>query len=143
MTDASVPTPPQQVASPAGLSANDWANMEELMRAAQYQTTWQVEGGEWAYRAPNPAHGLSLAFAGDGFTATRHGDEGEPLGAFGLRFAAYGDHTFTSPISRDGLTARRERVEYHWSRDVIEWYINSADGVEHGLTLAAPGNVLA
>jgi len=135
---ASAPAAPQQAAPPTGLSAGDWASMQEQMQAAQYQVTWQVQSGEWAYRAPNRAHDLSLAFAADGFTATRYGDEGEPLWNFGLSLTAYGEQTCPAAIARTGLRASRERVEYHWSRDVVEWYANSAEGVKHGLALAAP-----
>jgi hypothetical protein len=135
---AVAPAAPQQAALPAGLSAGDWASMQDLMEAAQYQVTWQVQDGEWAYRAPNPAHDLSLAFAADGLTATRYGDEREPLWEFGLALVAYGDHAFTFPINRGDLTAHRERVAYHWDDRLTEWYVNSAEGVEHGLTLAAP-----
>jgi hypothetical protein len=135
---AGAPAAPQQAALPGGLSAGDWASMQDLMEAAQYQVTWQVQDGEWAYRAPNPAHGLRLAFAADGLTATGYGDEGEPSWDLSLSLVAYGGQTFPAAIARSGLRGSRERVEYHWSRDVVEWYVNGAEGVEHGLTLAAP-----
>ena len=108
------------------------------MEAAQYQVTWQVQGGQWAYRAPNRAQGLSLAFATDGFTAARYGEEGEALWEFGLALAAYGDEEYPSVINQEGLKASGGRVEYRWGGGVTEWYENSPAGVEQGLTLEAP-----
>jgi hypothetical protein len=123
---------------PESLTDDDWATMQNLMREAQYQFTWQVSDGTWAYRAPNHAHDLSLSLAADGFHAARYSPKGEPMWDFGLSLAAYGEQAFPAAIARAGLRGRRERVEYHWSRDVVEWYVNSAEGVKHGLTLAAP-----
>ena len=51
---------------PQGLTAGDWATMQDLMREAEYQFSWQVSDGAWAYRAPNRAHDLSLSLAVDG-----------------------------------------------------------------------------
>ena len=123
---------------PQGLTAGDWAAMRDLIREAQYQFTWQVSDGTWAYHAPNRAHDLSLSLAADGFHAARYGPGGEPLWDLYLSLAAYGGQTFPAAVAEGGLSGSRERVEYHWSRDVVEWYVNSAEGVEHGLTLAAP-----
>jgi hypothetical protein len=130
----------------AGLTAGEQATILDLIRQADYQFAWQVsDDGEWAYRAPNRANDLSLSLAADGFHAARY-REGEILWDFGLSLAAYGTpfdsaqgaQTFPAAIAEGDLVGDRERVEYHWSRDVVEWYTNSADGVEHGLTLAAP-----
>ena len=123
---------------PEGLTADDWAAMRDLMREAQYQFTWQVSDGAWAYHAPNRAHDLSLSLSADGFHAARYSPEGESLWDLRLSLAAYGGQTLPAAIAGAGLSGSRERVEYHWSRDVVEWYANSAEGVEHGLTLAAP-----
>jgi hypothetical protein len=143
---AAVDQPDAGTTTPAGLTDGEWVTMQDLIRQAQYQFTWQVSDGMWAYRAPNRANDFSLSLAVDGFHATRYNAAGEPLWDFGLSLAAYGEpfglaqdqQTFPAAIAADGLVGSRERVEYHWSRDVVEWYTNSAAGVEHGLTLAAP-----
>jgi hypothetical protein len=123
---------------PAGLTAGDQATMRDLIREAEYQFIWQVSGGVWAYRAPNRAHDLSLSLAADGFHAARTSAAGEPLWDVSLSLVAYGEQAVPAAIAGDGLNGSRERVEYHWSRDVVEWYVNRADGIEHGVTLAAP-----
>jgi hypothetical protein len=97
-----------------------------------------VSDGVWAYRTPNRAHGLSLSLAADGFHAARYSAGGEPLWNFGLSLKAFGEQAFPAAIAEGGLVGSRERVEYRWSRDVVEWYTDSVAGVEHGLTLAAP-----
>jgi hypothetical protein len=121
-----------------GLSSTEWSSMQDQMRAAQYQFTKQVSDGVWAYRAPNRAHDLSLSFNRDGLHAVRYNMEGEVLWDFGLSLSSYGEQNFPAAIAEDSLSASRERVEYQWSQDVVEWYLNSPEGVEHGLTLAAP-----
>ena len=73
---------------PEGLTAGDWAAMQDLMREAQYQFTWQVSDGAWAYRAPNRAHDLSLSLSADGLHAARYSPEGEPLWDLRLSLAA-------------------------------------------------------
>jgi hypothetical protein len=123
---------------PEGLTADDWSTLQDLMREAQYQFTWQVSDGTWAYRAPSIAHDLSLSLATDGLHAIRYDAEGEPLWDFGLSLTTYGEQIFPAVIADGGLSGSRERVEYYWSREVLEWYVNSSDGIKHGLTLAAP-----
>jgi hypothetical protein len=112
--------------------------MLDLVREAEYQFTWLVSDGARAYHAPNRAHDLSLTLAADGLHAARYSEEGELLWSLGLSLAAYGGQTFPTGVGEGRLRGNREGVEYHWSRDVVEWYVNSADGVEHGLTLRAP-----
>ena len=80
--------------------------MQDLMREAQYQFTWQVSDGAWAYRAPNRAHDLSLSLAADGFHAARYSAEGELLWDLGLSLAAYGEQTFPAAIAEGGLSRR-------------------------------------
>ena len=79
---------------PEGLTAGDWATMQDLMREAQYQFTWQVSDGAWAYHAPNRAHDLSLSLASDGLHAAHYSADGEVLWDLRLSLAAYGEQTF-------------------------------------------------
>jgi hypothetical protein len=134
---ARVDQPDAETTALAGLTAGEQATILDLIRQADYQFAWQVIDGKWAYRAPNRAHGLSLSLAADGFHAARY-REGEMLWDFGLSLATYGEQTFPEILAERDLVGSRERVEYHWSPDVVEWYTNSPDGVEHGLTLAEP-----
>jgi hypothetical protein len=81
---ARVDRPDAGTTTPAGLTDGEWATLQDLIRQAEYQFAWQVNGdGEWAYRAPNLAQGLSLSLAADGFHAARY-REGEPLWEFGI-----------------------------------------------------------
>jgi hypothetical protein len=70
--------------TPTGLSNQEWSSMQAQMQLAQYQVTWQTQDGVWAYRAPNLALGLALAFGDDGSTATRYAN-GRLAWQFGLR----------------------------------------------------------
>ena len=122
---------------PDGLSAGEWGSMQEMMAEAEYQFTWQMSDGGPAYRAPNRAHDLSLALTAEGLYASRYGVDGERLWDWGLSLVAYGEQTVAT-IDKTNLRGLRERVELHWSQDVVEWYVNGTEGIEHGLTLAAP-----
>ena len=97
--------PDAETTALAGLTAEDQATMQDLIREAQYQFTWQVSDGVWAYRAPNRAHDLSLSLAADGFHAARYSAEGELLWDFGLSLAAYGGQTFPPPSRRTAWSA--------------------------------------
>lgn len=112
---------------PAGLSDAEWTRIQEQMRLAQYQVTWQVRDGAWAFRAPNPAQGFDTAFAPDGFTASAYVD-GQPTWRFGLRLTAYGDQAMPGQIAPGGLIAHWARVEYCWTEGVTERYENTPDG---------------
>ena len=96
---ARVDQPDAGTTAPVGLTADEQATMQDLIREAQYQFTWQVSDGVWAYRAPNQAHGLSLSLAADGFHAARYNAAGESLWDFGLSLAAYGEQTFPAVIA--------------------------------------------
>jgi len=98
------------IAPPADLSDAEWGSMQAQMRLAEYQFTWQTQDGEWAYRAPNRANNLKLAFGYDGLTATRYATglpggqpDDQPSGQFGLRLAAYGKQIMPAAISIQGL----------------------------------------
>ena len=109
----------------------------EIDLRGEYQFAWQVSDGIPAYRAPNRAHDLSLSLASDGLYAARYGTGGEMLWDWGLSLVAYGGQKVAA-IDRANLRGLRERVEVHRDQDVVEWYVNSTEGIEHGLTLAAP-----
>jgi len=116
--------------TPDGLSDGEWDSIGEQIRAAQYQVTWQQRDGEWAYRAPNRAQQMSMAFGSEGSEAVRYEQNGNVAWRFGLRLQGYG---------RDArLNAEREKVEYRWGDTLTEWYENRPDGVKHGATLAKP-----
>jgi hypothetical protein len=124
--------------TPGGINSQDWSSVLEQMSTAEYQVTWQARDGEWAYRAPNRAQELDLAFAPEGFSAKRRVANGEVLWDFGLSLRAYGDQVLLTAIDRLDLKGDLHRVEYHWTDSLVEWYENSQEGVEHGLTLYKP-----
>jgi PKD domain/Bacterial Ig domain/FG-GAP repeat/Putative Ig domain len=123
---------------PAGLSGEQWTGMQEQMRLAEYQFTWQVRYGEWAYRAPNSAQVLSLAFSQAGLKVDSFTASGELAWQFGLHLAAYGDQSLPAVIARSGLSAERAQVSYRWNASLMEMYTNTPQGIKHMLTLYAP-----
>lgn len=106
--------------APAGLSETEWQTIQEKIAAARYQVTWQTRDNEWAYRAPNQANDLAVAFATEGFKATHYSDEGQPLWDVGLTLQAYGDQPLPKAIKRDQLWAAKTEIEYRWNERVTE-----------------------
>jgi PKD repeat protein len=118
--------------APAGLSSEQWASMQAQMRLAEYQFTWQVQDGEWAYRAPNRAMGLSLSFEQGGLKARASDWQ------FGLHLAAYGAQSLPAVIPQDGLSAKKAQVTYRWDTNVSDEYANTPKGVKQTVTLSTP-----
>lgn len=81
--------------------------------------------------AVNPRQQLTARFL-DGAMRVASGRGGEWAGT--LRFVGSG-----SDLAERSATpvARENRVEYQHPDGVTEWYVNRADGIEHGFTVAA------
>jgi hypothetical protein len=123
---------------PVGLSGEQWVSIQEQIRLAEYQFTWQVLDGVWAFRAFNRAQGLDLAFSQAGLTAVGSiTSRGAPW-RFRVHLAAYGNEYLPAVISQRGLSAERANVTYRWNASLSEKYTNTPQGVEQTLMLYAP-----
>ncbi len=156
--EANVLASDQDLPSDETLTPDEWTSLQAQMRRAQYQFMWQVREDDGhmygAYRAPNRAHNLNVALSTTGLRVTRYGHRSETSPnrwsetsphrsanrswEVGLRLVTYGKQHFPEVIAEDALHGTRERVTYHWSTRVTEWYENRPEGVKHGLTLIAP-----
>ncbi len=120
-------------AVPEGITGDEWTSIQDQIRQAEYQVTWQTVAGENpAYRAPNRVQGFGVTFAPEGFRASA--EEWH----FGLKLTGYGDSAMPAAVARQDLSTDQAQVTYRWTDDVREWYINQPQGVKHGLTLFAP-----
>jgi len=118
-------------AAPAGLSETEWASVQAQIRATEYRAVPQ-QGGE-GYQAFNRGQGFSAAFTPRGFNLTTS----ETGWTFGLELTAYGGLPLASDQGQV-LRAEQARVTAARSPMLSEWYENTAQGLEHGLTLYAP-----
>ncbi|MGH9755500.1 MAG: FG-GAP repeat protein, partial [Blastocatellia bacterium] len=123
-------------------------SLQEAVTAARYGFYQEPkQRGEWL--ADNPAQRLSARLTPDGLQVVTGGDEGRShrLG-MKLRSAGYGERQMAAKAGR--LTAGGDRAEIHYELPqsaspesqsaIIEWYHNTAAGLEQGFTIeSAPG----
>jgi FG-GAP repeat len=125
-----------------------YGSLQEAVAAARYGFYQEPKrSGDW--RANNPAQRLSARLTPDGLQVVTGGDGGRShrLG-IRLRSAGYGERQMAAKAGR--LTAGGARAEIHYELPqsaipesqsaIIEWYHNTAAGLEHGFTIeSAPG----
>jgi hypothetical protein len=125
-----------------------YGSLQEAVTAARYGFYQEPKrSDDWL--ADNPAQRLSARLTPDGLQVVTGGDEGRShrLG-MKLRGAGYGERRMAAKAGR--LTAIGARAEIHYELPqsqspnpqsaIIEWYHNTAAGLEQGFTLeSAPG----
>jgi hypothetical protein len=118
-----------------------YGSLQEAVAAARYGFYQEPKrSGDW--RANNPAQRLSARLTPDGLQVVTGGDGGRShrLG-MKLRSAGYGERQMAAKAGR--LTAGGARAEIHYELPqsaIIEWYHNTAAGLEQGFTIeSAPG----
>ena len=132
---------PDRLASPVGIEPAAWTSLQDQIRKAEYYPTWHAPSQ--AYRAPNRPNGFELAFGTQGLQV----ESVEQPNDWTLRLSpsGYGAGETIAPLPGEpGMSVSRDRVEYHWvdpqgkTASLSAWYVNSADGLEQGFTLASP-----
>jgi len=106
------------------------AGADEALRQAVDRATYSLEGsGLGTWHGKNPAQQLTFEFN------QREARLSHPNGSvsFHLTGYGYGDHMQKPPSAE--LTGAGNRVEYRRG-DLTEWYVNRAQGLEQGFTLA-------
>ncbi len=95
------------------------------------------------YEALNPARDLRAAFTPSGVRVHSNGDR---KWQFGLELQSIGYGEDLRSLTAGAVTAEDDRLEIRkrtvgpGSSDVVEWYVNTPAGLEHGFTLASrPG----
>jgi hypothetical protein len=117
---------------PAGLSADDWEQIDTQLRARTYQVQPVAAG----FVATNERHGLNLLFASTGTTEVRTTDDDTVRIGLRLRALGVGETSLTVADS-PRLEGSGQTVRYIWSDHLVERWENSADGVEQWLELSA------
>ena len=128
---------------PPGVEEDWWTTVRQNIAAAEYHVTWRdevrPEGPTGSWQAPNRAHGFRTRFLEQGVRlAPRAGQETD--WEWGLDFIAWGREGAMRTAARPVLSPYEGRIDYDRG-DVVEWYVNSPDGLKQGFTiLAAPGD---
>ena len=107
---------------PAGASITWWSDVRRSMRTSQYEPRLQDD----VISANNPAHGFRSSFETHGavvVSSLRSDPWRWEIGLAGVR-----------PVRP---RVNGSRVEYHRG-EVMEWYVNSDQGLEHGFIVAKP-----
>jgi hypothetical protein len=133
---------PQPMPMPSGevaLRHLEQAGLHDSLSAALAAALYKVDACEGVgYEASNPRQNFRIVFITEGVEMRGSGPAG--LGwRLGIRFVAYGYGERKTPVTAFGLKAEGDRVEYDLrSSDgagLSEWYVNRADGLEHGFTV--------
>ncbi len=113
----------------AGLTTADWNSIRAAREAQQHAIVASGSG----YRAPNPTQNWQTEFDGVGFvTQPEKGNW-----RWGLALSRYGfaDHAQTATRTHTAK-ADAQRVTYERGANLSEWFVNDANGLEHGFTIA-------
>ena len=127
--------------------------LRDTLRAAAEAQSYEVVrqesavGSSWedltgAYRADSRSTNLCFYFNSEGAHLETHTATDTSAG-MRMVLAEYGHEGRLEPVPRVEPTAKGNRVEYHYSAtesgpDLVEWFVNSSLGMEHGFTVPAP-----
>jgi hypothetical protein len=118
---------------PAQATPNWSAAAQRRIADSEYEVTWQGEAG---WQAPNRSHNLRTTFAADGIrVGPRVG--ASPPWAWGLTLLGAGRPGTVAVGEPATLRVEGNRMTYDRG-GIVEWYVNDAQGLEQGFTLAAP-----
>jgi hypothetical protein len=118
--------------------------LRDSLSAALTAALYKAEAREGdGYEASNSRQNFRIVFTTEGMEAHGSGSAGQGW-RLGMRLSAYGYGERKEPVTCAGLKAEGERVEYDLcspdGAGLSEWYVNRAEGLEHGFTVPrAPG----
>jgi len=99
--------------------------------------------GSDEYAAVNYAQGFRARFNSTGLQLTPRTTDG-PAWKWTLNLSGYGYGDALEPVGRAEAAVSQDRIEYRYKRSgkaedaLIEWYVNRAQGIEHGFTFPRP-----
>ncbi len=117
-------------AKPAGISDTAWKSIMQQVQRELYAAEANKAGELQAY---NYSQKLSLNFTNDGPSVTPQAK----ANALQFNLLRYGYGSALSAVNPASPVAQKNRIEYRHG-PIVEWYVNQADGLEQGFTLAAP-----
>jgi FG-GAP repeat protein len=115
-------------------------SLSAAVTAARYEIEERKVGG---YQASNPKQGYRSIFTREGVEVRGTSRTGEDW-RMGMKLIGYGYGERKQVVTSAGLKASGDRIEYERrareGRTLSEWYVNRAEGLEQGFTIAqAPG----
>ena len=126
-----------------GGATGGWSSaVQKQIAESEYQITWQstssLQGLEASYQAPNRAHNFRTYFTGEAIRLVpRVHEDASPAWEWTLRLSQWGRPEELIAVEPARARADSNRMEYDRGA-LIEWYVNSASGLEQGFTIAQP-----
>ena len=119
-----------EISLPDDVSQDWWSSVQRGLAEAEYRVSENGQG----LQAPNRAHNLRTYFDSTGIRVyDRTAAAGSPE-LFGLSLVGIGRGDALVPVSAGKVNHAGTRVEMRHDR-IVEWYENSAKGLEHGFSL--------
>jgi hypothetical protein len=117
-----------------------WDEVRTKIADSEYHITWQgatyLDDVGAAWQAPNRAHGFRTYFTEVGIRVVPRTEE-DPSWEWGLSLTGIGRGDVRAAADGARLNARDNRIELDRGR-LIEWYVNSRDGLKQGFTILEP-----
>lgn len=131
---AALSTSAEEIALPAvdGSDSNWFAQVQKNLAEREYRLSENATG---VLQAPNRAHDLRIHFSAAGMQVTDRTEEQKTLMSLRYRGITRGVAKVQSADPAQGLRHENNRAELDHGAGVIEWYVNSHEGLEHGFTL--------
>jgi uncharacterized RmlC-like cupin family protein len=118
-----------------------YGSLSEAMTAARYSVQWSKntpwKESKGAFYANNPAQQMTAFFTPRGIhlqAKTAHNKESWKVG---LRLSAYGYGEELETVDAGEVKVEGNRAEIRRQNGLTEWFINQAEGIEHGFQIAA------
>ena len=132
----------------AGLShaidENWWTQILQNIKQREYHISWRdkhdIQGNDdkRVYQAPNRAHKLLTYFTKDGIRIVpRTAAAEQPSWRWGLSLDGYVIDDRQAHVDAATRNVQGNRIEYR-RKGLVEWYVNTAQGLEQGFTLLTP-----
>jgi hypothetical protein len=119
-----------------------YGSLSEAMSAARYSVQWS-KNTPWkesvgAYYANNPSQQMTAFFTPSGIHLRSQSAEKRQDWNVGMRLSCYGYGEDLTTVAAGELKVEGNRVEITRPNGLTEWYVNQAEGLEHGFKIAAP-----
>ena len=114
---------------PNSMGSSDWSGITREYQRHRH-AAFLIDGG--GYRARGWEQQWVTRFDGRGFEIIP--DEGS--WRWGLQLKTYGFRGAEQLVGNKAqVSTNVERISYRWTDDLEEWFVNRADGLEHGFTI--------
>lgn len=115
-----------------------WANVQQQIQTSEYEISWAgsttLADLDAGWQAPNRAQGFRTYFLPTGIRVVPR-TESAPSWEWGLALHRWGRGAAVETALPVEPRPRGNRVDYDRA-GLVEWYLNSPDGLEQGFTLA-------